>query len=314
MPFVKKLKQLSIVVENISKYYGQQKALDNISFEAFEGEILGLLGPNGAGKTSIMKIISCFMPASSGKLSVYGHQTSSSPLEIKKILGYLPEHNPLYGTMYVKEYLSFVAKLHKLDNISTHVREVIEKTGLTKEQHKTIDQLSKGYKQRVGIAQAIIHKPRVLILDEPISGLDPNQIIEIRSLIKSLKKNTTVIFSSHILQEVESLCDRIVILDNGKIVSRGTSESTDIDNKPWQQVFVEIGQSVNDDFFSALGSDIVFEKIDERKFILKSQSSKDLRQLIFDHIVKSGLSILEMYEKGSSLENLFKSVTKSKNT
>lgn len=210
---------MSISVKALSKTYGIQKAVDQISFEASAGRILGFLGPNGAGKSTTMKMLTCFLPQTSGKASVCGFDISSQSLEVRKNMGYLPESNPLYQEMYVKEFLNFIGETYHLTNLKSRIEEVILTTGLSNEQHKKIGQLSKGYKQRVGLAQAIIHDPKVLILDEPTSGLDPNQLIEIRKLIKELGKTKTVILSTHIMQEVEEICDDVIIIHKGKIVA-----------------------------------------------------------------------------------------------
>lgn len=213
---------MSISVNALSKTYGTQKAVDAISFEASAGKILGFLGPNGAGKSTTMKMLTCFLPASAGEASVCGFDIASQSLEVRKNIGYLPESNPLYQEMYVKEFLYFVGNTYHLKNLKQRIEEVIAATGLGVEQHKKIGQLSKGYKQRVGLAQAIIHDPKVLILDEPTSGLDPNQLIEIRKLIKELGKTKTVILSTHIMQEVEAICDEVIIINKGKIVANNS--------------------------------------------------------------------------------------------
>ncbi|WP_353132682.1 ATP-binding cassette domain-containing protein [Pseudopedobacter sp.] len=215
---------MSISVENLTKFYGTQQVINNISFEAQQG-VLGFLGPNGAGKSTTMKILTGYLPQTSGTVSVCGLSSETFSLEIKKKIGYLPENNPLYNDMYVKEFLDFVADLHKISNKKERIQEVIATTGLTPEQNKKIGDLSKGYKQRVGIAQAIIHDPEVLILDEPTSGLDPNQLIEVRSLIKELGKTKTVILSTHIMQEVEAICQRVVIINKGQIVANDNIEN-----------------------------------------------------------------------------------------
>ena len=210
---------MSIKVEGVTKVYGSQKALDNVSFEVKKGEIVGFLGPNGAGKSTMMKIVSCFIPPTSGKVTVGGFDILEESMKVREMVGYLPESNPLYYDMYVKEYLDFVCGLYGIkSDRSARIDEMIQVTGLEREQHKQIGQLSKGYKQRVGIAQAIIHDPEILILDEPTSGLDPNQLVEIRELIRTLGKDKTIMFSSHIMQEVEAVCDRIIIIDKGNIV------------------------------------------------------------------------------------------------
>lgn len=213
---------MSIIVENLTKVYGTQKAVDSISFSANPGSVLGFLGPNGAGKSTTMKILTCFLNPTSGKASVCGFDVADNSVEVRKNIGYLPEHNPLYQDLYVKESLEFVADIHKIQNKKQRINEVIELTGLVPEQHKKIGELSKGYRQRVGLAQAIIHNPQVLILDEPTSGLDPNQLIEIRALIKDLGKTKTIILSTHIMQEVEAICDHVVIINQGKIVLNDT--------------------------------------------------------------------------------------------
>jgi ABC-2 type transport system ATP-binding protein len=213
---------LSISVQQLSKNYGSQKAVDEISFEASPGKILGFLGPNGAGKSTTMKMLTCYLPQTSGKAFVCGFDIDNDSLQVRKNIGYLPESNPLYHDMYVREFLYFVGNTYHLQNLKAKVEEVILATGLEKEQHKKIGQLSKGYKQRVGLAQAIIHDPKVLILDEPTSGLDPNQLIEIRKLIKDLGKTKTVILSTHIMQEVEAICDEVIIINKGKIVANNS--------------------------------------------------------------------------------------------
>lgn len=216
---------MSLSLKNVSKQYKNQKAVDNISFELKSGEIVGFLGPNGAGKSTTMKIITCFIPPTNGTISVCGLDVSNDHLMVKKKVGYLPENNPLYYDMYVREFLNFVASLHKVKNKKDRVNEMIELVGLQKEEHKKIGTLSKGYKQRVGLAQAMIHDPDVLILDEPTTGLDPNQIVEIRDLIKNFGKNKTVLLSTHIMQEVESMCDRVIIINEGKIVADDSVEA-----------------------------------------------------------------------------------------
>src|SRR6478736_3046351 len=210
---------MSIIVNNISKLYGQQKALNNVSFEVGSNEIVGFLGPNGAGKSTMMKILTCYIPPSVGTASVCGFDIASQSIEVRKQIGYLPEHNPLYLDMYVKEFLEFVADLHKINNKKDRVKEMINLTGLQIEQNKKIGALSKGYRQRVGLAQAMIHDPKALIMDEPTTGLDPNQLEEIRNLIRSLGKQKTVMLSTHIMQEVEAICDKVIIINKGEIVA-----------------------------------------------------------------------------------------------
>jgi len=235
---------MSIVVEKVSKIYGQQRALNDVSFEIQRGEIVGFLGPNGAGKSTMMKIITCYIPPSSGKVKVCGHDVMEQSIEAKRCIGYLPEHNPLYTDMYVREYLSFVAGMYQIKNVKARVEEMIETVGLQVEAHKKIETLSKGYRQRVGLAQALIHDPQVLVLDEPTSGLDPNQLAEIRNLIVSVGKTKTVMLSTHIMQEVEAMCDRAFIIDRGNIVADSLSMS-DIGKrgKSLEEIFREVTKS-----------------------------------------------------------------------
>jgi ABC-2 type transport system ATP-binding protein len=209
---------MSIIIEKINKSYSKQKALDNVSFEIKKGEIVGFLGPNGAGKSTLMKIITCYLKQDSGKIQVCNLDTQENDLLVKSKIGYLPEHNPLYKDMYIKEYLSFVGEIYKIDNLKNRIVEIIKQTGLSPEQSKKIGSLSKGYKQRVGLAAALIHNPEILILDEPTTGLDPNQLIEIRNLIKEVGKDKTVLLSTHIMQEVDKMCNRVIIINKGKIV------------------------------------------------------------------------------------------------
>ncbi|MEO6683469.1 MAG: ATP-binding cassette domain-containing protein, partial [Ginsengibacter sp.] len=236
---------MSITVSNLTKIYGDQKAVNNISFTAGENQIIGFLGPNGAGKSTTMKIITGYLESDSGSVTVNGIDVNTHPLEAKKNIGYLPEANPLYYEMYVREYLYFIASLHEISNVDERVEEVIGLTGLSLESNKKTGQLSKGYKQRVGLAAALIHDPKILILDEPTSGLDPNQIVEIRQLIKNLGKNKTVLFSSHILQEVETVCDRVIIINRGNIVADDTLANLQSLNNNTQIVMVHFAKNVD---------------------------------------------------------------------
>ncbi|MBM3448446.1 MAG: ATP-binding cassette domain-containing protein [Bacteroidetes bacterium] len=231
---------MSILVENVSKLYGQQKALNQVGFEVGKAEIVGFLGPNGAGKSTMMKIITGYIPPNSGKIYVCGYSVLENPFEVKKRVGYLPEKNPLYMDMYVREYLTFVAQIHKVKEVEKRVEEMIQLVGLGSESHKKIHQLSKGYKQRVGLAQSIIHDPEVLILDEPTSGLDPNQIKEIRDVIVSIGKQKTVLLSTHIMQEVEAMCSRVIIVRKGEIVADGAIEEYTRNGKKLEDVFSEL--------------------------------------------------------------------------
>lgn len=233
---------MSIKIQNLSKTYGSQRAVDDISFEVAKGEIVGFLGPNGAGKSTTMKILTGYLPATDGSAEVNGFDVKTSPMQVKSSIGYLPEHNPLYLDMYVREFLEFAGSLYGLKGKSLQIKvaETIEMVGLGLEKHKKIGQLSKGYRQRVGLAQALIHNPDVLILDEPTTGLDPNQLVEIRDLIKSVGRNKTVIFSTHIMQEVEAICDRVVIINRGKIVANGTLSELKQGGKGIEDVFREL--------------------------------------------------------------------------
>ncbi|MBQ9434844.1 MAG: ATP-binding cassette domain-containing protein [Bacteroidales bacterium] len=233
---------MSIVVKNVTKIYGKQYALNNVSFEIKKGEVVGFLGPNGAGKSTMMKIITCFLPPTSGDVSVCGLDIWNDSLELRKKVGYLSEANPLYYDMYVREFLEFIAGVHHLKNVGAEVDRVIKMTGLELEQHKKIGALSRGYKQRVGIAQAIIHNPEVLILDEPTTGLDPNQLVEIRNLIKQYGKNKTVLLSTHIMQEVEAVCDRVIIINHGNIVADTTIDKLPRDSASLENLFHELTQ------------------------------------------------------------------------
>lgn len=305
---------MSIEVQSLTKEYGLQKAIDSISFVANEGTITGLVGPNGAGKTTTMKILTCFMPQSSGTATVCGMDTSKDDIAIRKLIGYLPEHNPLYGNMYIKEYLQFIARVHRLDKVMQKVDNVIEMVGLTLERNKKVSQLSKGYKQRVGIAQAIIHDPKVLILDEPISGLDPNQLQEIRKLITGLKANKTIIFSSHILQEVESICDKVVILNRGQVVADDSLNTLNSNLQQVTEIEIEFLNSIRPELFQQLNASVEFSEVGQNKFILKVDGEQDIRSDLFDLAVAENNKLLAMSMKSKSLENVFKTVTKTEDS
>jgi len=302
---------MSIEVQKLSKKYQDQLAIDEISFKVNSGEIVGFLGPNGAGKSTTMKIISCFIKPTSGDVLVDGVSIDKDELSVKSKIGYLPEHNPLYEDMYVRESISFIAQMHKIKNIKVAVQGVIETVGLVKEAHKKIEQLSKGYKQRVGIAQAIVHDPKVLILDEPTSGLDPNQLEDIRALIKELGKNKTVILSTHIMQEVESICDRIVVIKNGSIVADKYLEqnSNTLNNIKEQIVSVEFENEIS---ITKLKKGLPKIKIErkENKFLFYYNGNEDLRKLISSFAQKNELLILEIKKHSDKLEDLFKKLTK----
>jgi ABC-2 type transport system ATP-binding protein len=305
---------MSIKVENVSKLYGNQKALDDVSFEIGSGEIIGFLGPNGAGKSTMMKILTCFIPQTSGKISVCGYDTSDNSLEVRKNVGYLPEHNPLYLEMYVKEYLEFIAGLHGVEKIRNRVEEMIEVTGLGVEQKKKIGALSKGYRQRVGLAQALIHNPKVLILDEPTTGLDPNQLTEIRNLIKNIGKEKTVMLSTHIMQEVEAICDRVIIINKGKIVANSSASELQHVAKNKQMFLVEFNQVVSKaQLLSIQGVTEVKDK-GNCAWEIFSDSQNDIRKDIFDFGVSNDISILTLQKSEQKLEDTFKQLTQEKGT
>ncbi len=300
---------MSVSVSNLTKIYGRQRAVDDISFALGNKEIVGFLGPNGAGKSTTMKIITGYLAADSGNAEVNGITVNIHPIEAKKQIGYLPEGNPLYYEMYVREYLQFIAGIHQLKNgVSTRIEEVIDLTGLRIESNKKIGQLSKGYKQRVGLGAALIHDPKVLILDEPTTGLDPNQIIEIRQLIKDLGKNKTVLFSSHILQEVESICDRIIIINKGKIVADDTLTNLQSSNKNAHVVIVQFARKINIHLLKNLaGVEQVEEK--ENQYHIQTADPDKVKKLLLELSLASNLDILSLQSKSKSLEEVFRNLT-----
>lgn len=302
---------MSIEVNNISKIYGEQKAVDNISFEVGDAEIVGFLGPNGAGKSTMMKILTCFIPQTSGTASVCGFDVSEQSLEVRKLVGYLPEHNPLYLDMYVKEYLEFIAGLHHIKNTKERIAEMIETTGLQVEQKKKIGALSKGYRQRVGLAQALIHDPKVLILDEPTTGLDPNQLAEIRNLIIAVGKHKTVMLSTHIMQEVEAMCDRVIIINKGQIVANNDTKSlqkTLIENK--YLITVEFDKQTSEKALRNISHVVKAVNIKDNVWQLEVQGEKDIRPDVFQYAVKNGLAVLTLNKEEQKLEDVFKKLTK----
>lgn len=302
---------MSVIVENLTKIYDRQHAVDDVSFTANPGEILGFLGPNGAGKSTTMKVITCFLPQSSGSVQVCGFDTQKSPLEVRRRIGYLPETNPLYDEMYVREYLEFIARLHKLPNKKRRVAEMIEKTGLVLEQHKQIRALSKGYRQRVGLAQAMIHDPEVLILDEPTSGLDPNQLIDIRNLIKEAGREKTVIFSTHIMQEVQALCDRVLIMNRGKIVADDSVDQLEQRISGMRTIHVIFKEGIEKERLETIPGMSKVEADGHSSFLLHSDAETDLREIIFHFAVDNKLTILELSSVRTSIEDIFQQVTKS---
>ena len=301
---------MSVSVQQLTKVYGTQKAIDSISFQAKKGEVLGFLGPNGAGKTTTMKIVTCFIPPTEGEATICGHSVHKDPLKVRSKIGYLPEHNPLYKDMYVKEYLSFVAGLHKIKNERQRVDEMIEKTGLGREQHKIIGSLSKGYRQRVGLAQAMLHNPEVLVLDEPTSGLDPNQLIEIRRLIKELGQEKTVIFSTHIMQEVQALCDRVIIINKGKIVANDTIATLQRKVAGEAIVTVEFAERIQQKELEKLAFVQRIKSIGNGRWQIISKKNQDIRADIFNFAVANKLTLLEMKTEVYSVEDVFQELTK----
>lgn len=304
---------MSVTVKNITKLYGQQKALDNVSFEIGTGQIVGLLGPNGAGKSTMMKIICCYVPQTEGQVSVAGYDTTDKPIEVRRRVGYLPEHNPLYLDMYVKEYLSFVAGIYMKGNlIAGRVKEMINITGLGLEQRKKIGELSKGYRQRVGIAQALIHSPEVLIMDEPTSGLDPNQLAEIRLLIRNIGKEKTVILSTHIMQEVEAICDRVLIINRGRIVADDTAEMLRKNTAVENVYSVEFSEVADVSLLKAIEGVSKVINLTSKSFKLHSNSNEDLRPEIFRVAVENKYTVISMMKEEQKLEDIFQQLTTGK--
>jgi len=301
---------MSILTQNITKVYGTQKALDKVSFEVPSGQIVGFLGPNGAGKSTMMKILTCYIPQTEGQANVCGFDVVNNPIDVKRQVGYLPEHNPLYLEMYVKEYLSFCASIHGLGKQADKlVKEMIEKTGLGPEQHKIIGTLSKGYRQRVGLAQAMIHNPKVLILDEPTSGLDPNQLVGIRELIRNLGKEKTVMLSTHIMQEVEAVCDRVIIINKGRIVADNSIGAMQHQGNK-SVVSVEFDKSVSEKLLKTIPGVERVKITGQNTWLLEGKLDLDLRPAIFKFAVDSGLAVLTLQKEEQSLEETFQKLTK----
>lgn len=300
---------MSIITHDITKVYGNQLVLYNVNINIGKGEIVGLLGPNGAGKSTLMKILTGYIPPTSGTSSISGHDVLFETEEVKKIVGYLPEHNPLYLDMYIKEYLEFVAGIHKLGkDTNSRIREIIEKTGLGPEQNKKIGTLSKGYRQRVGLAQALIHNPEVLILDEPTSGLDPNQLLEIRELIKGIGKEKTVILSTHIMQEVEAVCSRAIIINLGKIVADGST--TELSNvQKHDIVTVEFETHTSEDLLLSIPGVVKAEKINNLLWRLQAKQGEDIRPRINKFAVENNLTLLSLHREEHNLEQVFQELT-----
>lgn len=296
---------MSIEVTALSKSYGTQKALDNISFSVQKGEIVGFLGPNGAGKSTLMKILTTYINADSGTAVVNGFDVSRDENSVQKSVGYLPEHNPLYLDLYVKEYLAFNADIHNV--AKSRIQEVIELTGLTPESHKKIGQLSKGYRQRVGLANALLHNPDVLILDEPTTGLDPNQLVEIRQLIKNVGSDKTVFLSTHIMQEVEAICDRVIIIDKGVIVTDKKLNQIMTDKE--QVLEVEFDFKIEEQLIAKLPNLTGYKNIHDMIWELTFVADKDMRPAVFDFAQENGLKTLQLNQKNKNLEAVFRDVT-----
>jgi ABC-2 type transport system ATP-binding protein len=300
---------MSIYVNNVVKSYGQQRALDGISFEVKTGEVVGFLGPNGAGKSTMMKILTGYLPQTSGSAAVCGFDVEKQTMQVKERVGYLPEHNPLYLDMYVKEYLSFVGNLHGVADLSSRVREMISITGLELEQRKKIGALSKGYRQRVGLAQALIHDPQVLIMDEPTTGLDPNQLEEIRALIKTVGRQKTILLSTHIMQEVEAVCDRIIIINQGKITADGKIGELK-DDRARQVIIVEFDQVTSKSSLKKIPGLLDAVLLSGNEWKIFTTPGGDIRKELFQYAVQNGLTVLKLAKEEQRMEDVFKEKTK----
>ena len=299
---------MSIKVKKLSKLYGTQKALTKVSFEINKGEIVGFLGPNGAGKSTLMKILTGYIPLTNGDAKICNLDINENSIETRSRIGYLPEHNPLYLDMYVKEYLEFVADIYKVNH--KYIDEMIKKTGLIKEQHKLIGSLSKGYRQRVGLAQALIHNPEVLILDEPTTGLDPNQLVEIRSLIKEVGREKTVLLSTHIMQEVEAICDRVIIINKGQIVANKTIVELQKSKGNRKLITVEFDKKAEKKELMKIGNVVEARELKGNKYQIFSDSKFDLRPAVFEFAVNNKLTVLQMNIEEQKLESIFQELTK----
>ncbi len=302
---------MSIAVQGVTKVYGEQKALDDVSFEVKTGEIVGFLGPNGAGKSTMMKIITGFIPASSGTVFINGTEISTENPGLRKTIGYLPENNPLYPEMYVREYLGFVYSLYKSGNSQKkRIDEIIEITGLGPEQKKKIGSLSRGYRQRVGIAQALIHDPGVLILDEATTGLDPNQVVEIRNLIKDAGKEKTVMFSTHIMQEAEAVCDRIIIINNGKIMADELKNNIHtVIRKHRQSIRIEFDKNPESSEILSIGGVVAAKKLSGNQWLIEAEGEEDIRPAVFSFAVNNNFTVLSLQKEESNLEEVFRHLT-----
>ncbi len=300
---------MSIKIHNLTKFYGDHKAVNQISFEVREGEIVGFLGPNGAGKSTTMKIVTCFLSPSEGKVEVNGFDVVNDSAKVKKITGYLPEHNPLYQDLYIREYLQYVGKLYKLKgaDLKRRVDEIINLTGLEKEQNKKIEELSKGYKQRVGLAQALIHDPDILVLDEPTTGLDPNQIVEVRNLIKSISKTKTVLLSTHIMQEVKAICDRVVIIHDGKIVADDTVNELQKRMSSMISTRIQLDEHIEPSLLLKIEGVDSVKELEDNTYLISSEN--DVRKQLTKFTTDNDLNLLELRLLEDSLEDIFMSLT-----
>lgn len=297
---------MSVVLSHVSRIFSGQKAVDQVSFEIEKGTIAGFIGPNGAGKSTTMKMITGYIPPSSGTITVHGIDVENPDQDFRRLIGYLPETNPLYPDMYVREYLAYVGDIYQVPRLSDRVREVIEMTGLQAEQHKRIAQLSKGYKQRVGIAQAIIHDPEILVLDEPTSGLDPNQILEVRNLIQEIGKEKTVLLSTHIMQEVEAICSRIIMINQGRVVANDDTHTVISQHTGRVTVVVEFSKILNaSDILPTMQDRIQLKKAGDTTWLVETDSDMDVRQSLFDFAVDQGIAVLSMQKKEQNLESVF---------
>jgi len=303
---------MSIKVDNVDKKYGNQKALDGVSFSTGSGQIAGFIGPNGAGKTTMMKILTGYLSPDAGTVEVLGHNVLDSTLEVRRNIGYLSENNPLYPEMYVREYLRYVASIYKQGQIKNRIDEIVELTGLVPEQKKKIGALSKGFRQRVGLAQALIHNPAVLILDEPTSGLDPNQIIEIRNLISEAGKEKTVLLSTHIMQEVEAICHRIIIINHGRIVADDDARNIVQHSRDMlQTILVEFNTRLDKAALEEIAGVVRAVPLDERRWLIQSSTDRDIRGDLFNLAVKRNIQVLSLQQQEKSLEEVFQKLTKN---
>jgi ABC-2 type transport system ATP-binding protein len=300
----------AVEIKNISKFYGTQQVLDNVSFTLEKGEVVGLLGPNGAGKSTLMKILTSFIPPHSGSARILGMDVQAEALKIRKLVGYLPENNPLYPDMYVREYLAFVLKMYATGfSVKKRVDEVVKLTGLEPEQHKKIGMLSKGYRQRVGLAQALIHDPPVLILDEPTTGLDPNQLAGIRSVITALGEEKAILLSTHIMQEVEAVCHRVVIINKGRVVADDTVDFLSQETSGSGRYKLELKEQISPEQLLSIKGVVSAKAVSPTVWILQTQSQEDIREDIFRFVVTQGLHLLSLSGNKENMEDIFRQLT-----